>query len=171
MVHHCDLCSFETPSLERFAGHRSGHVRRGELAKRKRRELQPRTCPDCGLVFLDGRRLAGHRTCHRPQHAFELLKRDGSRKRFLIRERGHQCEECKITEWQGRPAPITLDHVDGNTDNNVKSNLKLLCPNCHAQTPTFCGKNMGRFDTAKSRYFAGRRHGVSEGTRTPNASF
>jgi 5-methylcytosine-specific restriction endonuclease McrA len=39
--------------------------------------------------------------------------------------------------------PLELDHVDGNAGNNQIENLRVLCPNCHAQTPTAKGKNRG----------------------------
>ena len=53
----------------------------------------------------------------------------------------HKCEECGITEWRGQPTPIELDHINGNNRDNRLENLRLLCPNCHAQTPTYRGKN------------------------------
>tara|TARA_Y100001938_G_scaffold147595_1_gene229135 strand:+ start:801 stop:1262 length:462 start_codon:yes stop_codon:yes gene_type:complete len=53
----------------------------------------------------------------------------------------HKCECCGITEWNGQPAPIELDHIDGNRHNNTIENLRILCPNCHAQTDTYRGKN------------------------------
>ena len=53
----------------------------------------------------------------------------------------HKCEFCGITEWNGQPAPIELDHIDGNRYNNTIENLRILCPNCHAQTDTYRGKN------------------------------
>ncbi len=36
---------------------------------------------------------------------------------------------------------LEVDHVDGNPDNHLPTNLRLLCPNCHSQTPTFRKKN------------------------------
>ena len=53
----------------------------------------------------------------------------------------HKCEKCGITEWNGQPTPIELDHIDGNRHNNTIENLRILCPNCHAQTSTYRGRN------------------------------
>jgi Zn finger protein HypA/HybF involved in hydrogenase expression len=53
----------------------------------------------------------------------------------------HKCECCGITEWNGKPAPIELDHINGDHCDNRLENLRILCPNCHAQTDTYRGKN------------------------------
>jgi hypothetical protein len=53
----------------------------------------------------------------------------------------HQCECCGIIEWLGKPTPLELDHINGINYDNRLENLRLLCPNCHAQTPTYRGKN------------------------------
>lgn len=47
------------------------------------------------------------------------------------------CEVCERQEWNGKPIPLELDHMDGNHSNNKLENLRILCPNCHAQTPTY----------------------------------
>lgn len=53
-----------------------------------------------------------------------------------------KCYSCGITEWMGLPAPLELEHINGNSEDNSLDNLTLLCPNCHAQTETYRGKNI-----------------------------
>ena len=47
------------------------------------------------------------------------------------------CDICRRTYWVGEAIPLQLDHVNGNNDDNSLDNLRLLCPNCHAQTPQY----------------------------------
>ena len=53
----------------------------------------------------------------------------------------HKCENCGLTEWLGKPIPLELHHKDGNRNNNTIENFVLLCPNCHAFTDSYRGKN------------------------------
>jgi len=55
-----------------------------------------------------------------------------------------RCEECGITEWRGLPAPLQVDHADGDRLNNELANLRILCANCHTQTETWGFKNARR---------------------------
>jgi hypothetical protein len=52
-----------------------------------------------------------------------------------------KCYNCGLAKWLEGIIPLELEHVDGNTRNNLRENLTLLCPNCHALTPTYRGKN------------------------------
>lgn len=55
-----------------------------------------------------------------------------------------KCSVCLITHWNGELAPLELDHIDGNNRNNLIENLRIICPNCHAQTDTYKGKNIAK---------------------------
>lgn len=61
--------------------------------------------------------------------------------RALTILRGWKCEKCGRTEWEGQQIPLCVHHIDGNHINNQIENLQILCPNCHAQTDNYCGRN------------------------------
>lgn len=52
------------------------------------------------------------------------------------------CEVCGRDLWNGRPIPLELDHLNGIRSDNRLINLRIVCPNCHAQTATYRGKNI-----------------------------
>lgn len=66
------------------------------------------------------------------------------KKRLLRRsDFEYKCLLCGIYTWNNKHLVLQLDHINGiNTDNRVE-NLRLLCPNCHSQTETFCRKKKG----------------------------
>lgn len=49
----------------------------------------------------------------------------------------NKCYSCQRTEWLGKPIPLELEHKNGVKKDNSLSNLTILCPNCHAFTPTY----------------------------------
>jgi predicted transcriptional regulator len=53
----------------------------------------------------------------------------------------NRCEECGLTEWRGKALNMALHHLNGDGADNRLENLVLLCPNCHAQTPNYGGRN------------------------------
>lgn len=52
-----------------------------------------------------------------------------------------QCSICEMEpSWNNKPLTLQLDHINGNNKDNRKENLRWICPNCHSQTDTYCGK-------------------------------
>ncbi len=65
------------------------------------------------------------------------------RKRLIIEGlKEHRCEKCNLKEWNNLPIPLELNHINGINDDNRIENLQIICPNCHAQTNNFRGKNI-----------------------------
>ncbi len=72
-------------------------------------------------------------------------------KKYLSELFGYICVKCNNTGiHNGDSLVLQLDHIDGNSDHNLPSNLRLLCPNCHSQTPTFTTRQ--KKDTKRNRY-------------------
>ncbi len=58
----------------------------------------------------------------------------------------NRCAECGLTPiWRDKPLTLILDHINGDRADHRLVNLRLLCPNCNSQQPTFAGKNKGRY--------------------------
>lgn len=69
----------------------------------------------------------------------------GHLRRYLTEKFG---EKCVLCGWNKRNlatnnVPLEIDHIDGNADNNVEENLRLICPNCHSLSTNFRNLNKG----------------------------
>lgn len=62
---------------------------------------------------------------------------------YVIRRDGYQCSKCGCAGWRGEPITLEVDHIDGTSSDCSPENVRLLCPNCHSQTPTFRSRNNG----------------------------
>lgn len=87
-------------------------------------------------------------------------------KKRLIKEGvfEHKCYRCGRTKWEGELIPIQIDHINGIHNDNRLENLTILCPNCHALTPTYCGKNKKRINKKlkKKRLIAKKKRNVKK---------
>lgn len=66
-------------------------------------------------------------------------------KNYLLSLFGNKCMDPECAwDFEACAIDVELDHIDGDSTNNVPVNLRLLCPNCHGLTDTFAGKNRGK---------------------------
>jgi len=97
--------------------------------------------------FLTGKEKSqyiGLKLNHKKKELNSHCRLDGKTlKKILVRDYNviYECSICKLNSWLDKPISLQIDHIDGNPFNNTIENLRLLCPNCHSQTPTFAGKN------------------------------
>lgn len=74
-------------------------------------------------------------------------------KSLLIVHYGHKCQSCGQSEWLNSQIPLEAHHIDGSADNNTFSNFSLLCPNCHALTDNYKGKNKNSTRNYRKKYY------------------
>ena len=65
----------------------------------------------------------------RPDLSKVILKENIRRKPYRAHKKSF-CEECGFVAIDS--CQLHVDHVDGDSSNNVLTNLKTLCANCHA---------------------------------------
>ena len=120
------------------------------------REKIEKSCAFCGKGIPNRNKYCNNTCQNKAQRRGRIEEGLGSSKSlktFLINTKGRKCWDCGIEEWLGKPAPLELEHIDGNSDNNSLDNLKILCCNCHALTPTFKNRNKGN-----GRYYRRERY-------------
>jgi hypothetical protein len=78
----------------------------------------------------------------------EILVENSTYSRNHLKERLYKeglkrpvCELCGQGElWRGRRLGLILDHVNGVSNDNRLTNLRIVCPNCAATLDTHCGR-------------------------------
>jgi hypothetical protein len=73
-------------------------------------------------------------------------RRKASQLRRALRDKGvrDRCDGCGLPPvWQRKPLVLVVEHRSGDWLDNRIGNLRLLCPNCHAQTATWCRRKTG----------------------------
>jgi endogenous inhibitor of DNA gyrase (YacG/DUF329 family) len=87
----------------------------------------------------------------RPEHFIRM---------FISDDQQGRCAICGTEPiWNGAPMTLVLDHVDGDSTNNRRDNLRMVCPNCDSQLPTFKARNRGNGRAwRRQRYAEGKSY-------------
>lgn len=136
-----------------------------------RNQKQEVVCRHCGKPLVAGHNGFGIYCSNQCQKDFEwsqekleiqrtgTIKNSRQGRRYFLEERGNTCEICGRTEWHGNSIPLVLDHKDGNPENWVITNLRMICCNCDAQTDTYKAKNIGKGRAwRRERYRSGQSY-------------
>lgn len=74
-----------------------------------------------------------------------VFQKDGPRERSKLLKRAlleigveYICSVCQLSQWQGKPIRLEVEHKNGNPLDHRPDNLCFLCPNCHSQTENYC---------------------------------
>lgn len=91
-----------------------------------------------------------HFNAYNKRHIDDILvensphKDISSLKKRLLKEKllTNVCYTCGLKPlWNNKFLVLHLDHKNGDNRDNRLNNLRMLCPNCHSQTNTYCGRN------------------------------
>ena len=129
------------------------------------------TCLGCGLDFEGRRRKVFCTNACQQSHRRRLLLEawldtgvcgrtsyQGHYVRdYLSEQQDGRCSICGMdSSWNGASLVLIVDHINGDANDNRRENLRLICPNCDSQLPTYKARNRG-----SGRYY--RRQRYAEG--------
>lgn len=127
----------------------------------KKRVLFKKTCLSCGNAYetFSKKQIYCSNACQQNYQFEQKIKQwktlTENDKPFLMKKsiRAYLLKKydnkCCICGWGERnpftnKIPLEVEHIDGNSENNKESNLKIICPNCHSLTSTYKGANRGK---------------------------
>lgn len=168
----CECCG-ESTSNPKYCGRScAAKVNNAKTPKRSRKPRANLKCLSCGALLARRQYSYCSSTCNGDYLRARTLERllsgyyigaetvPSSIRSWLMEEQGWTCALCpQGVEWQGKPLVFVLDHEDGNYTNNIRDNLRMLCPNCDTQLPTYKSKNKGNGrHNRRMRYHSGKSY-------------
>lgn len=135
----------------KFCNRSCAAILNGKLTPKRKRSSLPTDCPMCGSLVVNRHSLFCSIPCglmfkdkekHSKFEAGENLSHSVVRRLSIQRCLGF-CQMCGLDQWLGKRILLILDHIDGDSSNSRLGNVRMLCSNCDAQTPTYKGKNIG----------------------------
>lgn len=71
-----------------------------------------------------------------------MIKVNSVYREYINNQQNHKCAIYGIPDtWNGKKLIFVLDHIDGDSSNHNRNNLRLVCPNCDSQLETYKFKN------------------------------
>lgn len=115
-------------------------------------------CVNCGTKFYPAYNMSGKYCSNKCQMEYQSKQKyqrylthpeeyEGQSnmswvKKYILEEQEHKCAICGCADtWNDKPLVFILDHIDGHANNNIRTNLRLVCPNCDSQLDTYKSKN------------------------------
>lgn len=134
-----------------------------------KRSAESKPCQgECGTMIKGKNRKYCSNKCQMTKRSNDTIEhwlQTGDRipnqaKRWILEEQSNQCAICEMEPiWNEKPIVFILDHIDGDSTNNSRTNLRVVCPNCDSQLETYKAKNKGkgRFHR-RQRYAEGKSY-------------
>jgi len=130
--------------------------------KTRKPKKEERYCLQCNAKLVDKEKKYCSNKCQSLYNYHSFIKKwlagetiqcskhegepSGHIRRYLFEVNHSKCSQCgwsKVNKYTGK-IPLTVNHVDGNSENHVPSNLELICPCCHSLTPNYGSLNRGK---------------------------
>ena len=125
-------------------------------------------CLDCGKNLLTGHKNDYCASCLTKRRRAEKIQKwletgdtgmgvdttiRGAIRDYILEEQDHLCAICDWPDdWNGKPLNFILDHIDGDASNSKRENLRLICPNCDSQLPTYKSRNKNSARNLRKTY-------------------
>lgn len=151
-----------SPNFCKFCGTKIGYQRRGckfcnnscsaKFYNESRKLVKSSKCINCNEDIFPSNKYCNPQ-CQQDfvwKTKLETIKKSGQVKtigqarRYFDSNFPRECMICSNSCWAGSDIPLLIDHIDGNSDNWLLTNLRRICPNCDAQLPTFKSRNRGK---------------------------